>query len=157
MGEPHDMDVDLSDARHIKEVAVNDLKAMMRRFVDEYQIGRRDEVADELLAVDFINHSAPPGLPPGREGVKVLFAMFWSAFPDLRAEIHDMLVEGTTVVTRKTLRGTHTGDFMGIAPTGRPVSIEIIDMVRAREGLFVEHWGVFDQLGVLQQLGVIEQ
>ena len=69
-------------------------KAVVRRFVEEYQTLDRVEVAEELLAPDFLDHAAVPGLPPGREGVKRLFAAFRTAFPDFRAVIHDQIGEG---------------------------------------------------------------
>jgi predicted ester cyclase len=71
-----------------------------------------------ILSDDFVNHAELPGLPSGREGVKVLFRAFWSAFPDFRAEIHDMLAERDRVVTRKTFHGTHQGEFMGTSLRG---------------------------------------
>ena len=68
--------------------------------------------------------------------------MLRGAFPDLHAEIHDQLVDGDKVVTRKTFHGTHKGEFMGIAPTGREVAFDVIDIVRVRDGFMVEHWNV---------------
>jgi predicted ester cyclase len=66
-----------------------------------------------------------------------------------------MLADGDLVATRKTFRGTHTGEFMGIPPTGRDIELGVIDIVRYRDGRIVEHWSQVDQLGLLQQLGVI--
>ena len=75
----------------------DDPKALVRRFVDEYQSAGNVAVADELLADDFVDHSAPPGMPSDREGVKALFSALRQGFPDLRAEVHDMLVDGDKV------------------------------------------------------------
>jgi predicted ester cyclase len=96
-----------------------------------------------------------PGVPPTKEGVKALFTMFHAAFPDFRAEIHDMLVDGDKVVTYKTFHGTHEGDLMGVAGTGNKVEIPVMDIVRFRDGQVVEHWNVVDQLPLLQALDVI--
>jgi steroid delta-isomerase-like uncharacterized protein len=134
---------------------MSDLKARQRRFVDEFQTGRKVDVADELIADDFVDHSAMPGVPPTKDGVKALFAMFHAAFPDFRAEIHDMLVDDDKVVTYKTFYGTHEGELMGSPPTGKHVQIPVMDIVRFRNGQVVEHWNVVDQVPLLQALGVI--
>jgi predicted ester cyclase len=81
--------------------------------------------------------------------------MFHAAFPDFRAEIHDMLVDGDKVVTRKTFHGTHEGELMGVPGTGRSVAVPVLDIVRYRDGQIVEHWNVVDQVPLLQMLGVI--
>jgi predicted ester cyclase len=110
---------------------------------------------DEIAAPTFVNHSAPPGVPSDREGVKQITLLFRRAFPDGAMTVEDMIAEGDTVATRKTFRGTHQGEFMGIPPTGRRVAIELIDVVRVVDGRVVEHWNVVDNLGLLQQLGVL--
>jgi predicted ester cyclase len=81
--------------------------------------------------------------------------MFRAAFPDGSMTIEDMIAEGEKVVTRKTYRGTHQGEFLSIPPTGRHVSLGLIDIMRIVDGKVVEHWNVGDDLGMLQQLGVI--
>jgi predicted ester cyclase len=75
--------------------------------------------------------------------------------PDMTAEIHDMMQDGNKVITRKTFHGTHTGVLFGVPPTGRPVAIDVIDIVRIEDGQLREHWNIVDRLGMLQQLGVI--
>ena len=83
------------------------------------------------------------------------FAMLRNAFPDMHAVIHDQIAEGDKVVTRKSLRCTHLGDFIGIAPTGKAVSIEVIDILRLVDGKIIEHWNTVDLFGLLHQLGVM--
>jgi predicted ester cyclase len=85
---------------------VDDLKSLMRRFVDEFQSNGNEAVADELLADIFRNHTAPPGTSPDKQGVKAYFAAFRRAAPDLHAQVHDMLADGDKAVTRKTFHGT---------------------------------------------------
>jgi predicted ester cyclase len=70
----------------------------------------------------------------------------------LGVTIHDQIAEGDKVTTRKTISGTHTGPFAGIAPTGKPVSIDVIDVVRVRNGQYVEHWGINTLPSVLAAL-----
>ena len=130
-------------------------KALMKRFVDDYQTGNNQAVLYELVSPEFVDHAAVPGLPPGIEGVRTLFDAFHAAFSGFRAEIHDQVAEGDKVATRKSFHGRHDGDFMGIPPTGRDVRIDLIDIVRIADGRIVEHWNVVDQLGLMRQLGAL--
>ena len=130
-------------------------KTLVRRFVDEVQSGGNIDAVDELCSPEFVNHSAPPGVPSNCEGVKQVTAMFRQAFPDSHFTVEDMIAEGDKVATRKTFHGTHQGEFMGIPPTGQQVSIGLIDIVRIVDGKVVEHWAMGDNLGMLQQLGVV--
>ena len=134
-----------------------DNRALVRRFVDEVQSGGNTELIDEICSPEFVNHSAPQGLRADLEGIKILTTMFKGAFPDSYFTVEDMIAEGDKVVTRKTFHGTHEGEFMGIPPSGRPVNVSLIDVVRISDGRVVEHWSVGDNLGMMQQLGVITQ
>ncbi|MEA2450990.1 MAG: hypothetical protein QOG63_2922 [Thermoleophilaceae bacterium] len=130
-------------------------KRVVRRFVDEYQTGADERAFEELLDPDVVDHSRPPGVAEGAEGVRQQFEAFRAAFGDFRAEVLDMVAEGDKVVTRKVFRGIHEGDFGGIPPTGRPVEIRVIDIVRVRGGRIVEHWNEVDRLGLMEQLGAL--
>jgi steroid delta-isomerase-like uncharacterized protein len=130
-------------------------KSLVRRLVGEAQESGHLEVVDELLAEDFVDHSPMPGVPPTRDGVKMLFAGLRLAFPDLRVTISEQIAENDRVATRKTFRGTHDGDFLGIPPSGRPVEFEVIDILTIEGGLIREHRLVIDQLGLMKQLGAI--
>jgi steroid delta-isomerase-like uncharacterized protein len=130
-------------------------KAAQRRFVLDYQNGRDEAVLEELVAEDMVDHAAPSGTPAGRAGVKAFHDAFHGAFSGLHADVEQMLAEDDLVVTRKTFRGTHTGDFMGIPATGRDIELGVIDIVRYQDGRIAEHWNQIDQLGLLRQLGVV--
>ena len=130
-------------------------KAVVRRFIEEVQNQRDWAAYDELNAPDFVNLSAPPGVPSDREGGKMFLTAFANAFPDSHITIDDMIAEGDRVVTKKTMTGTHTGEFNGIAPTGRRVELQYVDILRLRDGQITEHWLSMDQLSFMQQLGVI--
>ena len=138
-------------------MSAQDNKALVRRFVDEVQSGGNISLIDEICSPEFVNHSAPPGVPADCEGIKIVTAMFRGAFPDSYFTVEDMIAEGDKVATRKTFHGTHEGEFMGIPPSGRSVSMDLIDVVRIDDGRVVEHWAVGDSLGLMQQLGVIPQ
>ncbi len=132
-------------------------KAVIRRFVEEVQNQKNWDAFDELNSSDFVNLSAPPGVPNDKEGGKMFLGAFINAFPDSYVTIEDMIAEGDQVVTKKTFTGTHTGEFSGIPPTGNRVSIQYVDIMRVRDGQIVEHWLSMDQLSFMQQLGVVPQ
>jgi len=125
------------------------------RFVDEVQSGGNIDLVDEICSPEFVNHSAPPGIPADREGIKIVAAMFRRAFPDSYFTVEDTVAEGDKVATRKTFHGTHEGEFMGIPPSGRSVSMGLIDIVRILDGRFAEHWSMGDTLDMMRQLGAI--
>lgn len=127
-------------------------KAIVRRFIEEFQNGRREETALELLAEDFVDRSPIGDFSPDRNGVIMLHSMLHAAFSGLNAEIHDQVAEDNRVATRKTFRGTHTGDFMGVPATGRPVEIGVIDVLRLDGGKIVEHWCQVDFAGLMGQI-----
>ena len=130
-------------------------KAAMRRFYrGVFNVGNV-ALVDELCAPDFVEHEEFPGLPPGKEGVKVFTTMFRSAFPDLKAEAHDILQDGNKVAARVRFSGTHQGEFMGIPATGKSFDVQVIDIIEFQDGKAVAHWGVMDEMKMMQQLGVI--
>jgi steroid delta-isomerase-like uncharacterized protein len=134
-----------------------DHAAAMKRLYDLINAGDIDGFG-ELLAEDFVEHEEMPGLEPSKEGVKQLFHMYRAAFPDLRMEAQDVLVSGDKAVARVRATGTHEGEFLGMAATGKSVDVQLIDITRfGDDGLAREHWGVFDALAMMQQLGAIPQ
>jgi steroid delta-isomerase-like uncharacterized protein len=134
-----------------------DHAATMRRLYELINAGDIDGFG-ELLAEDFVEHEEMPGLEPSKEGVKQLFHMYRAAFPDLRMEAQDVLVSGDKAVARVRATGTHQGEFLGMAATGKSVDVQLIDITRfGDDGLAREHWGVFDALAMMQQLGAIPQ
>ncbi len=132
-------------------------KQVVRRFVDEYQTAADERAFDELLDPDVVDHDRPPGIEPGAPGVRQQFDGFRASFSGFRATILDQLADGDKVVTRKVFTGTHDGPFQGIAPTGREVEIQVIDIVRVAGDRIVEHWGLVDRLGLLAQLGALPE
>jgi predicted ester cyclase len=128
-------------------------KAAVARFNKEVIEGGSEAAFRELMSPDFVNRTAAPGMSAGPDGMLFMFnAVLRPALPDLRVEIHDQVAEGDKVTTRKTLRGTHRGELLGIPPTGAEVAIDVIDIVRLRDGRYVEHWGVNTLPAVLAQL-----
>lgn len=134
-------------------MASADNQAIFRRVMEEGFGQGNLAVLDELMAPEFIEHEAGAG--GGREGAKAIVTMLHTAFPDVRVTIEEMSTDGEKLWARVTFAGTHTGDLQGIAPTGKRIRVEAIDLCRFAGGKLVEHWGVFDRLGMLEQVGAI--
>ena len=128
-------------------------KAVVRRFNQEV-IAAGDRAAFEaLVAPGFINHSAPPGAPRDRESLWQTFhQLLRPAFSSLRVEIEEQVAERDLVTTRKSITGIHTGPLMGVAATGLPVTIQVMDMVQIVDGQYVAHWGMNSLAAVVAQL-----
>ncbi|HWF68148.1 MAG TPA: ester cyclase [Mycobacterium sp.] len=107
------------------------LKAVVRRNTEQVQ-GQGDFVLfDELFADDLVDHTPQPGTSADKAGVHVLYKRLRDAFPDFRPEIHWQTVDGDIVTTYKIYHGTHLGDFLDIAPTGKTIQFETVDAMRA--------------------------
>jgi steroid delta-isomerase-like uncharacterized protein len=133
-------------------------KQRLQRLYDELFNAGNLDVAHELIAPDAVDHEE---LPPGLSGtipeqLQQFVSLYRSAFPDLHLTVHDMIGEGDRVVARVTITGTHQGEFLGMSATGKPIDVQLIDIVRFDDaGMMVEHWAETDNLGMLQQLGAV--
>jgi predicted ester cyclase len=129
-------------------------KAIVRRFVENIQ-KKNLNAAFADYSPQFKDHEVPPGTPSDLEATKQFFTMVIAAFPDQEATLEDIVAEGDRVVTRLKIRGTHQGSFMGVPPTGKSLTFEVIDIIRIVDNKVVEHWGLTDQVGMMQQMGVL--
>jgi steroid delta-isomerase-like uncharacterized protein len=129
-------------------------KTIVRQFVDAINTGNEATFLD-VLAPDVVDHYAPPGLPPGREGWNMNRKMFRTAFPDGHWHEEDLFAEDDRVVGRYILRGTHQGEFFGIPATGNSITVSNIHIMRIVDGKIVEHWGHGDDMGMMRQLGAM--
>ncbi len=130
-------------------------KKVVREFIDGlFSRGDLDAV-DTYLSEDFVNHDPPFAVTADREGMRAAGASFRAAFPDWHSELHRLIAEGDLVAEHFTARGTHRGEVMGVAPTGREVVLPGINIFRVQDGRITERWGRLDDLGFLQQLGVV--
>ena len=118
-------------------------KAMVRRMVEGINSGEIELTVEELFA------------PRAARRVKRLFTEFYTAFPDWREEIVELVAEGNTVAGRFRCSGTHLGEFLGEAPTGKRMEVEEVFFLRVEDGKFVDFWGLEDSLGRLRQLGLV--
>ena len=118
-------------------------KAMVRRLVEAINGGDEGAAVEELFA------------PRAARRVRRLFAEFRAAFPDWHEEVVQLVAEGDAVAGRFRCSGTHLGEFLGEAPTGKRMEVEEVFFLRAEEGRFVEFWGLEDSLGRMRQLGLL--
>jgi predicted ester cyclase len=126
----------------------------LRTQLEYYGTGRYD-LAVQMVTADYIDHEAPPGTPVGPDGANAALHWLRSAFNDLSYEVQDAFGEGDRVAARVTTRGTHTGEFMGKAPTGNRFEIDSIHIYRIENGKVAEHWAKRDDLGMAAQLGLL--
>ena len=110
------------------------------------------EVLKELVADDFINHTATGNVPNNVNGLMQFVAMLHKGFSEIHIEIFEQAAENDLVATRKEIHARHTGEIMGRAATGKPVTLNVIDMIRLRDGKYIEHWGRNDIMQVIQSL-----
>lgn len=129
-------------------------KQLILRFYDELWNEGNLDVADELVAADYVRHDLRPGeAPSGPEGQKDVARRFRAAFPDIRLEVEAIVAEGDLVVARWTISGTHSGRWGDVAPTGRNVQFTGVNFFRIADGKIAEIWNVRDDLGLREQLG----
>ena len=136
-------------------MSLEDNKAVIRCLFAEVWNTGNVGLLDELLAPSFVDRAAQMGGDdPSAEGFKTQVRLFRTAFPDGRSQIDDLIAEGERVVARWTDGGTQRGEWMGIAPTGKRVTMTGIDIYRIEDGRIAEFWCNEDELGLLRQLGV---
>jgi steroid delta-isomerase-like uncharacterized protein len=132
-------------------------KLIIRYFEEVWNQGKL-EVLDELLSLDYINHT--PGMPnpiAGPEGLKPIVAGIRRAFPDLKYVIENMVVTDIQVAVHTTMYGTHEGDFFGLAATHKKIKVSQMQIEKIQNNKIIEHWRVTDELALLRQLGQIEK
>ena len=134
----------------------DDVRATMTRLYEGINEGNLD-LFDVLVDENVVEHEEFPGIPPGREGVKQFFGMMREAFDGFRFDVEDIVVEGDKGAARVTMKGTHSGEFMGVPATGKQVNVSAIDIFRLADGKIVEHWGVTDTMALMQQLGAVPE
>lgn len=135
-------------------------KAIVRQFIEQLWNNRNLDIADEIFAADCVTHqlrsgAEPVAAPRSPELVKKHVSEWLVGFPDLRFTIEQMIAEADQVAARTVMQGTHTGVWLGVAPTGRQVSIRMTTVHRIANGKIAEDWVLVESLGFFQQLGLI--
>ena len=137
-------------------MSIEENKAIASRWVEEIWDTGSLAAMDEFLAANFVFNYAAPEVASDREGYKQTVAMYHTVSPDMHYAVDDIVAEGDKVAVRWTGRGTHKGDLIGIAPTGKQVTITGISILRITVGKILEEWGEMNMLGTLQQLGIFQ-
>jgi len=133
-------------------------KATLRRLIDAMNANDPEimsKTIDELVEPDAITRTPLPGDATGAQLLKQVWVVLLLAYPDLHLTVEDLIGEGDKVVARIVCSGTHLGDYMGLAPTGKSIAYEEIFIFRFDDGRVVETWGVVDVYSQMKQLGVI--
>lgn len=132
----------------------DDPKSLNERWIQAFN--ERDwQTEGACRTADYRAHvSGAPG-PLDSAGWEAFMRAFTTAFPDARITVDGAVSEGDTVASRWTITGTHRGDFQGVPPTGRPITMPGVDFSRVVDGRIAEHWAQFDALGVMQQIGAL--
>jgi steroid delta-isomerase-like uncharacterized protein len=136
-----------------REAMSEENKALARRsweIVNQHN----PDLIDEMYTPDFVWHEPDQDIQ-GSEEAKQFVSTFFEAFPDLNVTVEDEIAEDDKIVTRWTIRGTHQGELMGIAPTEKPIELKGITIHRFEGDKIAEEWERYDNLGMMQQLGVV--
>ena len=134
-------------------MATGNKEIVRRALEDSWQ---DPSVFDELISSDYVGYD--PALPEpirGPQGAKNNFKQYSDAFEGAHITVKDQIAEGDAVATRWEGRGRHTGELMGVPPTGKEIVVEGLNLTRLRDGKIVEEWSNWDTLGMLQQIGAI--
>jgi len=135
-------------------MTTDEMKAVIRRWVEVVWNGGDLSLADELMTPDYVLHLGSQNLV-GPAGFKGLCAPYRAAFPDIHITVHDLIAEGDKVVWRFTARGTQTGQLLDFPPTGKTMEIGGTIISRFAGDKWVEDWPLWDFYGMLQQLGAV--
>ena len=137
-------------------MSIKENEAIARRFEEAFNTGNTAD-ASEFIAPSFTQYGpGTPPEPPGPEGYRELVRFYRQAFPDLHVSIEDMVVAEDKVAIRFRGRGTHRGEFAGIAPTGKQMETVGIDIIHIADGKITEAWEIYDTLGFMQQIGAAQ-
>ncbi len=131
-------------------MSLEENKAIVRRFYEAANKHDVDLVA-ELVAPDYVDYT---NRIEGVESLKQFGNMFIKGFPDIHWTIEDIIAEGDKVWVRTTITGTHRGEYRGVPPTGKEITMRCVDILRIVDGKIVEVWAVDDVLDFYQKLGI---
>ncbi|MEP3113511.1 ester cyclase [Nisaea sp.] len=128
-------------------------KEIVQRFNHVCLAGGDQGVFEELFHPEFVNHTTIPGMGSGIDSMRnAIFNLLHVGLSEIRVEIDDQLEEGDKVATRKRILACHTGTLAGVPATGREIEISVYDIVRLKDGKYIEHWGLNTLPLVLQSL-----
>ena len=123
---------------------------LAQKYLEDVWNAKKREQIDELIADNFIDHHYPPEFPHGPVGVKKWFDYVTGAFPDINCGIEDIIAEGDKVVVRYILSGTHEGEFAGVSPTKKKVSVAAVSIYYMTQGKIAESWVISGLIGAIK-------
>ncbi len=129
--------------------------AMVRKFFEVGPSGGDLEAADALLHPDFSLHTPLPTPGPGIAEMNNVITSCRAAFHGLHVTVDDITADSDKVTARFTARGVHNGNFMGLPPTGKAITMTGIEIFRIKDGKIAELWGEANLMGLMQQLGIL--
>lgn len=135
-------------------MSADENKALLHRYMTEIWDTANPDAVERFLDPEYRRHTSPTAQTIDLAGQIQRLKGFRAAFPDIAIEIEDVIAAADRVAFQSTMRGTHLGEFLRIAPTGRRVTVGLVDVIRIKEGRFVEQWGGPDLFDLLQQLGI---
>jgi len=146
------IDTTAGHAVESRTLGPDQIKAAARRVLEEIFPSNDEAALREVVTEDFVNHEAPPGVPPGPDSVIVYMQLLDRAFSDQRWDIEKVISEGDTVAIYCRHSGRHTGDFFGLPATGRAFDYRQMHLIRMRGDRGAEHWAVRDDAALHRQL-----
>ena len=127
-------------------------KQVVIKFNNEFFGKGNTGITNELLAENFVNHSAPPNAPTDESPMVKFVTDFHRGFSDILVQIHEIFAEGDKVCVRKTITATHTGEFMGKQSTGKKIVMNIFDIEVLKNGKITDRWNSTDFPLIFQAL-----
>lgn len=128
--------------------------AITQQFGDAINGGQFSRFHD-LMPPSVVDYDPAPDQGPGPEGFIGFFETLKTAFPDLNIAMDHMVADDDNVSIAYTVTGTHKGAFMGVPPSGKPISVRGMQVARFENGKIAARWGSSDELGILKQLGAV--
>ena len=133
-------------------------ETFLHRWFEEVWNKRREDAIDEMADENVVAHGLNDEkgeTVSGRESFKNLHRAFLSAYPDLKITVEDAITEGDKVAARCTIRATHAGEGLGVAPTNQPIEFTGLVFVKIKDGKIVEAWNEFDFMKMYSQIGAL--
>lgn len=134
-----------------------DNEKLLERYISEVWDEGNPKAVERFAAKSFRRHGRPGSEPLDRDAQIERLTGFKTAFPDIEIVVDGVVADDQHIAFRSTMTGTHRGELMGIAPTGREVTVQLVDIIRVERGKFAEQWGGPDMLDLVRQLGATIQ
>jgi len=129
-------------------------KEIVTTFCREVFVDHNLSRLDEYMRDDYAQHNDIAAT--GKKGFRDLFTKTFQALPDFTYTVHMVVADGDIVVVYSTMTATHRGEWLGQAPTGNKIEIDVVDIFRVTDGMIAEHWDVADTLTLFSQLGAVK-